>query len=146
MSATPADDDAMKDNEKIAKPYAAKGETHRPPRRVFVHNLELIASVGILEHEKRYEQPILISADLAVRDDYDGVSDRVSDVLDYSKLVEGITRLVQSDHVNLIETLAERIAAFCLADQRVLNVRIRIEKPDAMPACRSVGIEIERSS
>jgi dihydroneopterin aldolase len=111
---------------------------------VFVHDLEIVASVGIFEHEKRYEQPIVISADLAVRDDYDGASDRLGDVLDYSKLVDGIARLVQREHVNLIETLAERIAAFCLADQRVLSVRVRIEKPDAMPACRSVGIEIER--
>ena len=56
----------------------------------------------------------------------------------------GIAKLVQSGHVNLIETLAERIAANCLADPRVLSIRVRIEKPDALPSCRSVGIEIER--
>ena len=49
-------------------------------RRVFVRDLEIVASVGVLEHEKRYEQRILISADLLVRDDYDGVSDRLADV------------------------------------------------------------------
>jgi dihydroneopterin aldolase len=114
------------------------------PRRVFVRDLEIVASVGVHEHEKRYEQRIFISADLAVRDDYDGVSDRLEDVLDYSTLVDGIARLVQSEHVNLIETLAERIAAHCLQDARVESVRVRIEKPDAMPLCRSVGIEIER--
>ncbi len=113
-------------------------------RRVFVHDLEIVASVGVHEHEKRYEQRIFVSADLAVRDTYDGVSDRLDDVLDYGALVEGIARLVQSEHVNLIETLAERIARHCLADARVETVRVRIEKPDAMPLCRSVGIEIER--
>lgn len=120
-------------------------DRNRPqPRRVFVRDLEIVASVGVHEHEKRYEQRIFISADLAVRDDYDGVSDRLADVLDYSTLVDGIARLVQSEHVNLIETLAERIARHCLADARVESVRVRIEKPDAMPLCRSVGIEIER--
>jgi dihydroneopterin aldolase len=113
-------------------------------RRVFVRDLEIVASVGVYEHEKRYEQRIFISTDLAVHDAYDGVSDRLEDVLDYSALVDGIARLVQSDHVNLIETLAERIAAHCLGDARVESVRVRIEKPDAMPLCRSVGIEIER--
>jgi dihydroneopterin aldolase len=109
-----------------------------------VRDFEIVASVGVFEHEKRYEQRILVSIDLSVRDDYDGVSDRLGDVLDYAKVVDGIARLVQSEHVNLIETLAERIAAHCLADPRVDSVRIRIEKPDAMPSVRSVGIEIER--
>ena len=122
------------------------GSAHdaRRSRRVFVRDLEIVASVGVHEHEKRYEQRIFISTDLAVRDDYDGVSDRLEDVLDYSSLVDGIARLVQSEHVNLIETLAERIARHCLEDTRVESVRVRIEKPDAMPLCRTVGIEIER--
>ena len=113
-------------------------------RCVFVRDLEIVASVGIFEHEKRYEQRIIISAELLVRDDYDGVSDRLGDVLDYSKVVDAISRLVQSEHVNLIETLAERIANQCLSDARVESVRVRIEKPEALQSCRSVGIEIER--
>jgi dihydroneopterin aldolase len=79
-----------------------------------------------------------------VRDDYDGQSDRIGDVLDYARLVDGIERLVQREHVNLLETLAERIAQSCLADARVLAARVRIEKPDVIPSVRSVGIEIER--
>lgn len=113
-------------------------------RCVFVRDLEIVASVGIFEHEKRYEQRIIISAELMVRDDYDGMSDRLGDVLDYSKVVDAICRLVQSEHVNLIETLAERIANQSLSDARVVSVRVRIEKPDALQSCRSVGIEIER--
>ena len=116
----------------------------RSPRCVFVRDLEIVASVGIFEHEKRYEQRIIISAELMVRDDYDGMSDRLGDVLDYSKVVDAICRLVQSEHVNLIETLAERIANQSLSDARVVSVRVRIEKPDALQSCRSVGIEIER--
>jgi 7,8-dihydroneopterin aldolase/epimerase/oxygenase len=113
-------------------------------RRVFVRDLEIVVSVGVLEREKRYEQRIIISADLFVRDDYDGSSDRLADVLDYGKVVDGIVRLVQREHVNLIETLGERIADHCLADARVEAVRIRIEKPEVLEHCRSVGIEIER--
>ena len=123
---------------------AAQKLLGRELRLVFVRDLEIVASVGVFEHEKRYEQRVLVSAELLVRDDYDGVSDRVEHVLDYGKLVDGIALLVQSEHVNLIETLAERIAAHCLADQRVESVRVRIEKPDVLPSVRSVGIEIER--
>ena len=134
----------MNSNDKPALDRAAATHQVRGHRRVFVRDLEIVASVGVFEHEKRYEQRIIISADLHVRDDYDGVSDRLADVLDYSKVVDGIARLVQSEHVNLIETLAERIADQCLADRRVEHVRLRIEKPDVMQSCRSVGIEIER--
>jgi dihydroneopterin aldolase len=125
-------------------PKAAKPARQTGRRRVFVRDFEIVASVGVFEHEKRYEQRILLSADLAVRDAYDGVSDRLEDVLDYNTLLEGIAVLVQREHVNLIETLAERIAQHCLADRRVESVRVRIEKPDALPTCRCVGVEIER--
>ena len=132
------------DRTRDSQDQAGAGEGRRRCRRVFMRDLEIVASVGVFEHEKRYEQRIFVSTDLDVRDDYDGVSDRLEDVLDYSALVDGIARLVQSEHVNLLETLAERIAAHCLEDSRVESVRVRIEKPDAMPLCRSVGIEIER--
>ena len=113
-------------------------------RLVFVRDLEIVVSVGVLAHEKRYEQRVLISVELAVHDACDGASDRLEHVVDYSKLIDGITLLVQGEHVNLLETMAERVAAHCLADPRVERARVRIEKPDIVPACRSVGIEIER--
>lgn len=116
----------------------------RPQRRVFVHRLELMASVGIFEVEKRYEQRILVSIDLDVADDYDGVSDRLDDVLDYSSIIDRARELVTDRHFNLIETLAERIAEACLADTRVSWVRVGIEKPDIVPGCTAVGIAIER--
>ncbi len=114
-------------------------------RRVFVRDLEVVASVGVFEHEKRYEQRVVVSLDLDVEDAYDGRSDRLEHVLDYGAVVDRVTRIVQQEHVHLIETMAERIAADCLADARVRSVRVRIEKPDVLPSVRSVGIEIERS-
>jgi dihydroneopterin aldolase len=116
----------------------------RPLRRVFVRDLELMASVGVYELEKRYEQRIVVSVDLFVVDDYDGQSDNLSAVLDYSAVVSGIRTIVESGHTNLLETLAERIAQRCLSDHRVMRAVVRLEKPDIVPGCRSVGIEIAR--
>src|SRR5262249_30236325 len=106
-------------------------------RRLFVQDLEIVASIGVYQHEKRYEQRVLISADLWVRDDYDGVSDRLADVVDYGKVVEDIIMLAQSEHVNLNETLAERIARQCLSDPRVEGVRVQIAKPDVARSCKA---------
>lgn len=101
-------------------------------------------SVGVYEVERRYEQRVVVSVDLAVEDTYNGVSDKLVDVVDYGAVAHGIERIAAEGHVNLVETLAERIAGFCLADPRVVRVRVRIEKPDVIAAARSVGIEIER--
>jgi dihydroneopterin aldolase len=122
----------------------AFGQLPKGLRRVFVRDLEVVGRVGLLAHEIRYEQRVIVSIELAVVDTYDGKSDRLADVLDYAKIVEGVTALIEGEHVYLIETLAERIAAFCLVDARVGSVRVRVEKPDVLPSCRSVGIEIER--
>ena len=126
-----------------ARPAAPAGDALRV-RRVFVRDLEIVASVGVYEVELHYEQRVMISVELKVADTYDGASEKLADVLDYGALVGTIERLTQSGHFKLIETLAERIAELCLADRRVLSALVRIEKPDVLPSCRSVGIEIER--
>lgn len=113
-------------------------------RRVFVRRLELMASVGVYEVERRYEQRILISLELDVADDYDGISDRLEDVLDYGAVIVALREIVAERHFHLIETLAERIAEVCLDDARVELVRVTVEKPDAVPGCTTVGISIER--
>jgi 7,8-dihydroneopterin aldolase/epimerase/oxygenase len=114
-------------------------------RRVFVRDLEIMASVGVYEVEMRYEQRIIVSVELSVRDDYDGVSERLADVLDYSAIVRDLELLVQSRHFKLIETMAEAMATSCLSDARVISVRVSVIKPDIMPSCKAVGIEIERN-
>ena len=118
----------------------------RPRRRVFVRGLELMASVGIYEVEKRYEQRILVSVELDVEDDYDGISDRLDAVLDYGSVIDAAREIVGQRHFHLIETLAERIAEACLTDVRVTWVRVSIEKPDIVAGCAAVGIAIERRS
>jgi dihydroneopterin aldolase len=127
-----------------APPRPIASAESKPLRRVFVRDLELMASVGVFEMEKRYEQRLVVSLDLWVIDDYDGHSDALSAVLDYGAVVTGVRAIVETGHTNLIETLAERIAAAALADARVVKAVVRLEKPDIVPGCRSVGIEITR--
>lgn len=127
-----------------AKPEGRDTVTRRSSRRVFVNRLELMASVGIFEVERRYEQRIHVSVDLDVIDSYDGVSDRLDDVLDYGSVIETVREIVAQRHFNLLETLAERIADACLLDPRITTARIAIAKPDIVPGCAEVGIAIER--
>lgn len=126
------------------RPILPSGARERSVRRVIVEGFELAGSVGVYEHERRARQPLVVSLSLWVADDYDGRSDKLSDVYDYDVAINAIRDSVESGHINLLETLAERIAEACLADQRVLALDVRVEKPAVLPACRSVGIEIHR--
>lgn len=114
-------------------------------RHVFVRDLELKTLIGVHEHEKIAPQRVIINVDLMVSEE-NPVDDTVfSTVVDYERVVRRIqTLLTAGGHVNLLETLAERIAASCMEDGRVMGARIRIEKPDVMAEVASVGIEIER--
>ena len=129
-----------------AKPYAgSRADALRGLAHVFVRALEVEAVVGVHDHEKVAPQPLRISIDLTVREAPEGHDDKLASVVCYEDVVRGVQSICGMGHVNLIETLAERIADFCLEDARVHAVRVSIEKPQAFTEC-SVGIEIERGS
>jgi dihydroneopterin aldolase len=112
---------------------------------VFVRDLELSAHIGVYRHEKNAAQPVRINVDLTVQEGEGAIGDRLSHVVDYGKVVDGIRAIIDEGHVNLVETLAERVAEFALRDPRVLVARVRIEKLKVIPEARSVGVEIERA-
>lgn len=113
-------------------------------RHVFVRDLVIKTEIGITPHEKHTAQRIIVNVDLAVRDIPVHESDAYSDVVCYDDVTKKVRALAAEGHVNLVETLGERIASACLQDKRVLSARVRIEKPDIFEDCKSVGIEIER--
>ena len=65
-------------------------------------------------------------------------------VVSYESFVVAAREIVAEGHIPLVETLAERLAERCLADPRVRQVRIRVEKLAAFPDAGAVGIEILR--
>ena len=113
-------------------------------RRLFVRDLVLGAKIGVHTHERADSQCVRINVDLSVAEGERPPSDRLDEVVCYEDIVEGIKAIVAAGHINLVETLAERVAAMCLHDARVVNARIRVEKLDVIPEAASVGVEIER--
>lgn len=115
----------------------------RAIRHVFIRNLELLARIGVHGHEQGMPQPVRINVDLSVLDGAD-LGDRLDSVVCYEKIASKIRTIVAEGHINLAETLAERIAAACLEDRRVRVARVRVEKLHALPGAESAGVEIER--
>lgn len=112
-------------------------------RHVFIRNLELQAQIGIYTHERGKTQPVRINVDLAV-EDAAKIEDRLDQVVDYAEITQRIRDIVAAGHINLIETLAERIAETSFVDPRVKTARVRVEKLHALPGAESAGVEIER--
>lgn len=112
--------------------------------RIFVRDLEMIASVGVHAHEKIKPQRIRVSIDLIVGPRPPDATDTVDTVLSYENVVKSIRAIVATGHFHLIETLAEHIAADCLRHFSVKSAKVKIEKPDIFPDAATVGIEIER--
>lgn len=119
-------------------------DAERAIRHVFIRNLELLAHIGIHGHERGKPQPVRINVDLAAKEG--AVSDdKLESVVDYEAITARIRIIVAAGHINLAETLAERIAEACLADSRVMTARVRVEKLHALPGAESAGVEIERA-
>lgn len=116
----------------------------RSLRHVFVRDLVLAARIGVHKHEHKDLQQVRINIDLAVREDDRPLDDKLDNVVCYEALVGDVKAIVVAGHVNLVETLAERIAERCLADPRVAGARVRVEKLGAIPEAASVGVEIAR--
>ena len=112
-------------------------------RHVFIRNLEVLAHIGVHGHEHGKMQPVRINVDLAVEDSA-VLSDKLELVVDYDAIAGKIRAILATGHINLAETLAERIATACFADDRVRTARIRVEKLHALPGAESGGVEIER--
>ena len=110
--------------------------------QIFIHDLRLLASIGIHPEEKINRQSVLISVVLDVVYQDAVLNDDLSSVICYEAIVTRLKQLVEHGHINLIETLAARIAEICLADSRVERVRVRVEKPDILPAAKGVGITL----
>jgi 7,8-dihydroneopterin aldolase/epimerase/oxygenase len=112
-------------------------------RHVFVRDLELMAVIGIYEEEKVKPQRIIVNIDLSVKE-APSMADEISHVVSYEIIAQKVEACVAEGHVNLVETLCEKIAQSCLKDKRVMAARVRVEKPDIIPNAKSVGVEIER--
>ena len=126
----------------VKLPRIASAE--RSLRHVFIRDLVLAGSIGVHRHEKESLQRVRINLDLAVDESGQSIDDDINNVICYEQLAESVGDIVGRGHVNLVETLAENIAAMCLEDLRVRSARVRVEKLDVLEGAESVGVEIER--
>ena len=96
-----------------------------------VSGIECYGHHGVFEHERREGQVFVVDLTLGLDTAPAAASDDLRDTVDYGSLVAAVKRAVEGDPVDLIETLAQRLADVCLRDVRVEWARITVHKPGA---------------
>jgi 7,8-dihydroneopterin aldolase/epimerase/oxygenase len=117
------------------------------PDRITLTGLRVRGHHGVYGEERRTGQDFLVDAVLELDLRPAGGSDDVTDTVHYGELADTLAAIVSGEPVNLIETLAERLAAACLSDQRVGAAEITVHKPQAPIAQRftDVAVTIRRT-
>jgi dihydroneopterin aldolase len=99
--------------------------------RISLRGLRVHGHHGVLPAEREHGQEFVIDVDLEVDARRPSASDDLSDTVDYSAVADRIAAVVSGEAVNLIETLAARVADTCLADEHVRAVTVEVHKPHA---------------
>lgn len=109
---------------------------------IFVRDLVLPCRIGIHDDERGPAQRVRFSVEIAVTQG--ATRGRRRPVVCYDAIIATVHGVIEAGHINLVETLAERVAAGCLALEGASQVHVRVEKLDRVPGA-ALGVEITRS-
>ena len=112
-------------------------------RKIHLADYKTQARIGVVDWEKNRSQEMLFTLDVWVKD-HAVLDDDIASVYDYRAVPKAIDSVLSAGHIQLQETVAERIAAKLLADARVLAVRVQTQKTEAVKKAAGIGIEIFR--
>ena len=118
-----------------------------PLDEITLTGLTVFGRHGVFDHERRDGQEFTVDVSLWMPLQKAAASDDVLDTVHYGELAERVAGIVAGEPVNLIETLAERIADAVLDDQRVHATSVTVHKPHAPIAVSfaDVAVTVRRS-
>jgi dihydroneopterin aldolase len=99
--------------------------------RVTVHGLRGRGHHGVFEREREKGQTFMVDVTLGLDTRRAGATDELGHTVNYGEVSERIVALIEGEPVNLIETLAARMADACLEYPLVEEVEVTLHKPDA---------------
>lgn len=124
---------------------SAPGPVSNSEVTITISGIAAFGHHGVFAHERRDGQRFVVDLECLVRRQEAG--DALATTVDYGALAQGVADEITGAPVDLIETLAERIASRCLADPMIRRVLVRVHKPQApMPVdVADVCVTITRS-
>ena len=114
-----------------------------PRDRISLRDHIVEADIGAFQQERGHRQRLRFNVVVEVRPVTEPLLDDVDRILSYDRITEAIAAELAAERLNLLETLAERVADRILTEPAAMRVFIRIEKLDIGPY--ALGVEIARS-
>ncbi|MCH7899170.1 MAG: dihydroneopterin aldolase [Proteobacteria bacterium] len=111
---------------------------------IFLSEMKIDTVIGIWDWERKIRQTVVIDLEMAADIRKAAASDSVDDTLNYKLVAKRVQEFVGDSEFQLVETLAEKIAAIINDEFAVPWVRVRVNKPGAIRGARDVGVMIER--
>lgn len=107
---------------------------------ILINDLNLNAIFGFYDYEKIKEQELVFNLKLYIKSG-DHQDKKLDQIVDYDKIIYTIKNILKNK-INFLETLAEKIIDEIFLNRRILKIYLKIEKPQAIKECKSVGYEI----
>ncbi len=112
--------------------------------KIFLTELKVDTIIGIWDWERKIRQTVVIDLEMSADIARAAATDSVDDTLNYKDVAKRIQQFVEDSSFQLVETMAERIAAIVREEFDVDWVKVRVNKPGAIRGSRDVGVLIER--
>tara|TARA_B100000029_G_scaffold304750_1_gene297626 strand:- start:4 stop:429 length:426 start_codon:yes stop_codon:yes gene_type:complete len=113
-------------------------------KKVLIKELILNLKLGYYDFEKEKNQKVKFSLEIDYKDKKPSNDKDLKSIVNYSKIVKLIKKLVKNKHYNFLETLAEDVFDELFKDKRIEKINLQIEKLEIMKDCTSVGIQISK--
>ena len=113
-------------------------------KKVLIKDLLLDLKLGYYDFEKEKSQKVKFSLEIDYVDKKPSNDKDLKSIVNYSKIVKLIKKLVKNKHYNFLETLAEDVFDELFKDKRIDKISLQIEKLEIMKDCSSVGIQISK--
>ncbi len=114
-----------------------------PRDRISLRDHIVEVDIGAFQKERGHQQRVMFNIVVEVRPAPQPLNDDVDRILSYDRLTEAVASELAAERLNLLETLAERLAERILTEPQAMRVFVRIEKLDIGPF--KLGVEIVRS-
>lgn len=114
-----------------------------PRDRISLRDHIVEADIGAFQLERGHKQRLCFNVVVEVRPHPAPLQDDVDRILSYDRITEAIAAELAEERLNLLETLAERVAERVLAEPQAMRAFVRIEKLDRGPG--ALGVEIVRA-
>lgn len=114
------------------------------PDLVFIRELQVNTIIGVYDWEREVRQTVLLDLEMATDNKRAAASDDIADALNYAAVSNRLMEFIENSQFQLIETMAEQVAAIVLNEFKVPWLRLRVCKPGAVVQAKDVGVLIER--